>query len=154
MNFSSPASTAAMPTPFSRDLFTYGSLMCEEIMAEVAGSRLPSTPATLAGYRRFLVQDEQYPGVVVDPAGVVAGMVYHTISPDNWKRLDRFEGEMYDRRPVTVRYADGCEAVVDCYLFRPEFAHRLTATEWDFAAFLHDGKQQFHQQYRGFKAID
>jgi len=145
-----------MPAPLApiRDLFTYGSLMCEEIMAAVAGAHLRSTPALLPGYRRFLVRDEQYPGVVAATGGTVAGRVYHGITGESWARLDRFEGEMYDRRPVTVRYDSGLEALVDCYLVRPEFAHRLTATEWDYAAFLRKGKAVFQQQYRGFKAID
>lgn len=123
-------------------------------MAEVAGAQLRSTPATLSGYRRFLVRDEHYPGVVADAAGTVAGIVYCNIPPASWSRLDRFEGEMYQRLPVNVCYPHGTEAVVDCYVFRPEFAHRLTATEWDFAAFLHRGKTVFQHQYCGFKAID
>lgn len=123
-------------------------------MTEVAGAQLRSTPAILAGYRRFLVRDEQYPGVVADTAGTVAGIVYHDITPASWSRLDRFEGEMYQRLPVRVRYPDDVEAVVDCYVFRPEFAHRLTTTEWDHAAFLRGGKTLFQHQYCGFKAID
>jgi gamma-glutamylcyclotransferase (GGCT)/AIG2-like uncharacterized protein YtfP len=138
----------------SQDLFTYGSLMCEDIMAEVAGLRLACTPAILAGYHRFLVRNEQYPGVIEAPTGTVAGIVYHGLTPEAWARLDRFEGEMYDRRPVTARYEDNTEAKVDCYVFRSEFAHRLTATEWDYAAFLRDGKALFQSQYCGFKAIN
>lgn len=141
-------------SPSSQDLFTYGSLMCEDIMAEVAGLRLGCTPAILAGYRRFLVKDEQYPGVIEAPTGTVAGIVYHGLTPEVWSRLDRFEGEMYDRRPVTVRYENNTETTVDCYIFRPEFARRLTATEWDYAAFLRGGKALFQSQYCGFKAID
>ena len=137
----------------SQDLFTYGSLMCEDIMAEVADVRLRYTPAILPGYRRFLVKDEQYPGVVAETAGVVAGRVYHDITPEGWLRLDRFEGEMYDRRPVSVRYENGSHALVQCYIFRPEFSHRLTATEWDYAAFLKGGKALFQQQYCGYKAL-
>ena len=144
-----------MPTavPCS-DLFTYGSLMCEDIMTEVAGTRLNCEPATLPGYRRFLVKDEQYPGVVAQAGGFVPGIVYHGLVAESWQRLDRFEGEMYKRQPVRVWYNDGREAMVDCYLFRPEFAHRLSSTEWDFAAFLQGGKSLFQHQYCGFKAID
>ncbi|MDD2467614.1 MAG: gamma-glutamylcyclotransferase [Desulfobulbus sp.] len=136
------------------DLFTYGSLMCEDIMTDVAASRLRCTPATLSGYRRFLVKDEKYPGVIPMAGGVVPGIVYHGITPGSRQRLDRFEGEMYERKPVTVQYADGRQTVVDCYLFRPAFAHRLTATEWDFTIFLQGGKTVFQHQYCGFKAID
>lgn len=138
----------------STQLFTYGSLMCEDIMSEVAGTRLLCEAATLPGYRRFLVKDEHYPGVVAQAGGLVSGIVYHGLGLENWQRLDRFEGEMYERQPVSVRYSDGREAMVDCYLFRPEFAHRLSSTEWDFAAFLQGGKSLFQHQYCGFKAIE
>jgi len=59
------------------DLFTYGSLMCADIMAQVAGAQLQSSPAVLNGYRRYLVRGEQYPGIVADADGQVAGIVYH-----------------------------------------------------------------------------
>jgi len=145
-----------LPAPHlsTRDLFTYGSLMCEDIMASVVGDHLRCTPAILPGYRRFLVRDEHYPGVIADQSGTVAGIVYHNITPEGWSRLDRFEGEMYDRRPVTVRFENGTEAQVHCYLFRPEFQQQLTTIEWDYAAFLRGGKQIFQRQYCGFKAID
>ena len=152
------AGPVAAPTPAChdpyRDLFAYGTLMCAEIMAEVAGKRLPYTPAVLTGYRRFLVRGEQYPGVVDDPAGTVSGLVYHDIDATGWRRLDRFEGEMYQRRPVTVQLAGGGLAQVDCYVIRSAFLHRLTRTEWDYTAFLLRGKRMFQQQYFGFKAID
>ncbi len=123
-------------------------------MTDVAGARLPGEPATLNGFRRYLVKEEKYPGIIAEPGGVVSGIVYHNIEATSWQRLDRFEGELYERKPVTVQYADGRTAVVDCYLFRPEFAHRLSSTEWDFAAFLQGGKTVFQHQYCGFKAID
>jgi len=143
-----------MTAQASLDLFTYGSLMCEDIMTDVAGARLPGEAATLSGFRRYLVKEEEYPGIVAEPGGVVSGVVYHGIEAASWQRLDRFEGELYERKAVTVQYADGRTAVVDCYLFRPEFAHRLSSTEWDFAAFLQRGKTVFQHQYCGFKAID
>lgn len=151
MNISDHGAGTASPC---HDLFTYGSLMCGDIMTEVAGAQLRATPAVLPGYRRFLVRGEQYPGVVPDRGGTVAGLVYHGIDEEGWARLDRFEGELYDRRPVTVRYENGSGAMVDCYVFRPEFASRLTEIEWEYTAFLRDGKALFQQQYRGFKAID
>jgi gamma-glutamylcyclotransferase (GGCT)/AIG2-like uncharacterized protein YtfP len=141
------------PTP-DRDLFTYGSLMCEDIMAEVAGERLRCSPARLTGYRRFLVRNELYPGLVADPAGTVAGMVYYDITDHGWSRLDRFEGEMYARVPVSVQNENSTRSLVSCYVFRLEFHNLLTATEWDFAAFLRSGKTTFVNQYCGFKAID
>lgn len=135
-------------------LFTYGSLMCTDIMAQVSGQHLVAIPAVLPHYRRFLVKDEQYPGVVADLSGSVPGQVYRGISAPAWARLDRFEGEMYARKPVRVCYDGGGDAVVFCYVFRPEFAHRLTDREWSFETFLASGKAAFELQYDGFKVIE
>jgi len=55
------------------DLFTYGALMLPDIMAKVAGCRPAAAPATLAGYRRTLVRDEDYPGIAEDERDEVAG---------------------------------------------------------------------------------
>ena len=135
-------------------LFTYGSLMCADIMAAVAGATFPAVPAVLPGFCRLCVRDEQYPGVVPAEHGTVAGIVYHGLGPGAWSRLDRFEGEMYVRLPVLVRNASGCEARVQCYVVRPEFRDRLTAGKWDPAAFQNGGKALFLAQYQGFQAID
>lgn len=137
----------------SSDLFTYGSLMCADIMAQVAGTQLQASPAVLNGYRRFCVRGEQYPGILADAAGQVVGIVYHSLAPANWERLDRFEGEMYERQQVVVNSHDARETEVDCYLFRREFAHRLTSIEWDFETFIRSGKTRFQNQYGGFNAI-
>ena len=48
----------------SAHCFTYGSLMCDDIMAKVAGTPLAATPARLDGYRRSPVIGEAYPGMV------------------------------------------------------------------------------------------
>lgn len=139
--------------PASSDLFAYGSLICEDIMAAVAGAQLQFSPAVLSGYRRFFVRSEHYPGIIASPGGKVDGRVYHNIAPLSWERLDRFEGEMYDRQKVVVHYQNSSEAVVDCYLFRREFIHRLTTIEWDFTRFLQGGKTRFQNHYDGFKDI-
>ena len=136
-----------------RNLFTYGSLMCEDIMFAVTGDPLRRTPALLSGYRRFLVQNEQYPGVVPSSGGQVQGIVYHDISPKGWSRLDRFEGDFYTRSLVAVRYEMGDEAMAYCYVFRSEFRDRLTGDEWNFETFLRGGKKIFQTQYSGFKDI-
>ena len=147
-----------MPTPIPdspppSELFTYGSLMCADIMAQVAGARLQSSPAVLNGYRRFVVRGEQYPGLVAASGGQVTGRVYHDIGPISWERLDRFEGAMYERQKIVVNDQDGRETEVDCYLFRREFIHRLTAIEWDFDTFILNGKLRFQHQYEGFTTI-
>lgn len=138
------------PSPRVQDLFAYGSLMCQDIMDAVVGSALTSTPARLHGFRRYAMRDELYPGVIASVSGSVEGKVYHRVSLKHWERLDRFEGEMYDRKPVTVQYEDGTQALAYCYLIRAEYLHRLSTAEWNYAVFLREGKQAFKRQYCGF----
>jgi len=128
--------------------------MCADIMAFVAGVALQSSTAIMPGYRRLRVREEHYPGVIADADATVAGLIYHHLSTDCWSRLDAFEGKMYERKTVTVLLANGTQAQVYCYVFRPEFHHRLTTEAWDYAAFLQAGKQEFQSRYCGFRAID
>ena len=127
--------------------------MCADIMAQVAGAQLQSRPAVLSGYHRFVVRGEQYPGIVAHAGGKVVGRVYHGIAPVSWERLDRFEGEMYERQHVVVGYQDGREAEVCCYVIRAAFVDRLTTIEWDYDTFIRSGKTRFQNQYGGFNAI-
>ena len=154
---STPTTSLKAEDPFNtatHDLFTYGSLMCPDIMAAVAGFQLESRRAVLSGYRRLLVRGEHYPGVIPCPAVSVAGIVYHNVPPAAWSRLDRFEGEMYERLPVTVAYDSGTAGKVCCYICRPAFHGRLTLEDWDFDIFLQSGKLIFQQQYGGFQELD
>jgi gamma-glutamylcyclotransferase (GGCT)/AIG2-like uncharacterized protein YtfP len=136
-----------------QNLFTYGSLMCQDIMFAVCGVPLRHSPAILPQYRRFLVKNEQYPGVVPIEDGLIKGVVYHGISPAVWSRLDHFEGEMYCRCLVTILDENGAETKVYCYVFKPEFRQHLTDEEWDFEMFLRHGKKIFQTRYAGFKDI-
>jgi gamma-glutamylcyclotransferase (GGCT)/AIG2-like uncharacterized protein YtfP len=152
-----PFKERSVPVPVRRtmqNLFTYGSLMCEDIMSAVVGGSLRRTRALLPRYRRLLVKNEHYPAVVPSIDDSVDGIVYHDISPEGWSRLDNFEGEMYSRRLVAVLYENGDEAQVYCYVFKPEFQQQLTAEEWDFDMFLRRDKSFFLTRYPGFKDIE
>jgi len=63
-------------------LFTYGALMCGEIMTEVAGMDLDGHPATLHGYARLRVRNEHYPGLVQGDSGPVDGILYRGLTRD------------------------------------------------------------------------
>ncbi|KAB2888783.1 MAG: gamma-glutamylcyclotransferase [Desulfobulbaceae bacterium] len=135
------------------DLFTYGTLMSPDIMARVAGCRLASVPARLAGYRRTLVLDEVYPGIVEDEGCVVDGILYLGAPEEAISRLDAFEGEMYDRREVGVTMEGGETRTVMTYVFRPEYRSRLTDIPWDYQRFLASGKERFETGYSGFDKV-
>jgi gamma-glutamylcyclotransferase (GGCT)/AIG2-like uncharacterized protein YtfP len=129
-------------------LFAYGTLMCEDIMREVAGCRLPNVRGKLRGYSRRIVKGELYPALVQDEAGQVSGLVFRDVPPAAWERLDRFEGEMYRRQSVQVELADSKLLQAAAYVVRPEFLGHLDLSDWDFDRFLRSGKKRFLQEYR------
>lgn len=135
------------------DLFAYGSLMFDDIMFTVSGSRYKSAPALLRDYRRAVVRGEVYPGIAPQKGEVVPGTVYFGLPAAAWQRLDLFEGEMYRRDTVAVELADGRIAKAQTYVVRPEFASRLSRKPWSAEEFLHTDKLQFEARYRGFHKL-
>ena len=137
----------------TKNFFAYGTLMCDEIMAEVSGVCLRPVPATLWGYRRLRVKAELYPAVVPNIGCCVDGIAYQHVPPSAWGRLDRFEGEMYSREVVQVRLRGGRAAPAATYVLRPQFRDCLQEAEWDFAVFLREGKGHFRKSYKGYLAL-
>jgi hypothetical protein len=133
--------------------FTYGSLMCEDIMSFVSGQAVRCEPAVLENHVRHPVRDEDYPGMIAQPGERVTGMVYRGLSTAALDRLDRFEGEMYVRCRVGVTDAAGIALDAWAYVFRPEFVGLLLPGDWDFEAFLAGGKARFEARYMGFDAL-
>jgi gamma-glutamylcyclotransferase (GGCT)/AIG2-like uncharacterized protein YtfP len=136
-----------------RHLFAYGTLMCDDIMAEVSGGHLSPVPATLRGYRRRRVKGEHYPALVPDAEGYVEGVVYRNVPQSAWARLDRFEGEMYSRKIVQVALTDETAVTAATYVVRADFMDCLDEAEWDFAVFLRKGKGPFCKSYNGYQAL-
>jgi len=136
-----------------KNLFAYGTLMCAEIMRGVAGC-LPSTvPGVLLGYRRLAIKGELYPALVAEEGARVEGVVYRTVPEAAWKRLDRFEGEIYSRHSVLIVLQDGGTLAAETYVLRPEFQDLLAQADWDYADFLRNGKTRFQQHYQGYQEL-
>ena len=134
----------------TKNFFAYGTLMCDQIMAEVSGVCPRCVPATLSGYRRLRVKAEPYPAVVPNTDCRVDGIVYQNVPPSAWDRLDRFEGEMYSRETVQVWLRGGSAVPAATYVLRPQFRGCLDEAEWDLAAFLREEKGRFRRSYKGY----
>lgn len=137
----------------SRHCFTYGSLMCPDIMARVCGALHTGAIARLREYIRKPVQSEDYPGIVPSTGNEVTGVLYRDLPDTAWPRLDAFEGEMYRRMQVQVELADGQTLTAWAYVIQPEFTHQLTDGIWDFEAFKRQGKDRFEARYMGFSTL-
>jgi gamma-glutamylcyclotransferase (GGCT)/AIG2-like uncharacterized protein YtfP len=114
-----------------KHLFAYGTLMCQDIMQQVAGCCPQSAPGTLYRFRRHAVRGEEYPGIRPDAAGRVEGVVYFAVPHWAWKRLDRFEGPMYHRQLLEVEQ-EGAIIAAGAYVVLPEFMDCLEERDWDF----------------------
>ena len=135
------------------NLFTYGTLMCEDIMRDVSGELPLSERGVLRGYIRWRIKDEHYPALVPHATGAVEGVVYRDIPESAWLNLDRFEGEMYARTIVAVELDKGEILEAATYVMRPEFTGLIERTTWDFDEFVASHKTQFELEYRGFSNI-
>jgi len=131
------------------DLFVYGTLMVSEVMHGVCGYRQPGQAVWLADHRRRLVAGEVYPAIVPWRGERVRGLLYPGVSERQVALLDAFEGELYERRPVTVNAGQaGFDA--ETYVLRESFIDCLSGHPWTLEAFLADGFQRFAREYPGF----
>ena len=125
------------------NLFAYGTLVFEPVLRAVAGRSLDSRPATLHGFLRRSVTGEIFPAVVESAAGdAVSGVLYLDLDDEAWRRLDRFEGELYARRSVVVR-CDGEDRPAFTYVLEPRFRDRLGSEPWDPASFAREHLEAF-----------
>jgi gamma-glutamylcyclotransferase (GGCT)/AIG2-like uncharacterized protein YtfP len=127
--------------------------MCEDIMEEVAGGRYHAEPGVLKGFRRRVVRGELYPGIHPRENCEVPGVVYRGITPDAWRRLDAFEGVLYERRELSIILHDGGEIRAGTYVVKPEFVSRLSPEAWHLEEFLKNGKALFRKSYGGYEGI-
>lgn len=135
------------------NLFTYGSLMCDDIMFAVVNCQLERSNAVLKDYYRSKVHNEEYPGIIPQSDSQVDGVIYLDLPEAAIEQLDVFEGEYYDRRGVRIYSEKFGETDAETYVVKPQYCHLLTYTEWSFVHFLEVGKQKFERAYFGFGDI-
>lgn len=120
--------------PVTRDVFTYGTLLVVEVMEAVAGACFASVPARLDGWERVCVRDAVYPGARGADGASIDGVLWLDVHDDALLRLDRFEGEMYERRVVRVTTADGPRDA-QVYVIPRANEHLLEPAAWDLEGF-------------------
>jgi len=109
------------------NIFTYGSLMFDEVWRQVVSGHYRSAPAVLHHHQRHALTGLSYPGVVAMPGEQVAGRLYFDVSADDIARLDVFEGSEY-RRDLLQVMANGEPASAWTYIWLD--AQRLSGKPW------------------------
>ena len=127
--------------------------MCEEIMYEVSGCHLLHESGILREYRRRSVIGENYPAIFPDKDAIVDGLIYRNVPSSAWDRLDRFEGEMYERHHVTIELKDRSILSAETYIIHPAYLNRLAQSDWAFDEFLRSGKTSFQRNYKGYQSL-
>ncbi|KAI9818360.1 MAG: hypothetical protein M1826_001382 [Phylliscum demangeonii] len=147
-----------------RSAFFYGTLMAPEVLYRVCygGSRptstearsappIRTTAAILPDYCRHRVRHCDYPAIVPAPGSSVRGTLVRGLTASDLARLDRFEGDQYERKRVRVRplllqpdeqredaprrRSEGGDAIeTETYVWSDSDSY-LDAREWDFEAF-------------------
>lgn len=115
-------------------LFAYGTLLFPAVFRAVTGRALTPRAATLPGFVRRRLIGELFPAILeASEHDRVVGVAYSGLTSQDWLRLDRFEGALYERRSVTV---NGRGAWT--YVLAPDCRHRADVERWDPAAFERD----------------
>jgi len=116
-------------------VFTYGTLVFPEVMDAVTGRTFVQVGATLAGFTRVCVRGAVYPAAREQGGGSIAGLLYLDVGAAALTRLDRFEGELYERRSVRVMRDDGASSAAQVYVVPPARYGRLEPRAWDVEQF-------------------
>jgi gamma-glutamylcyclotransferase (GGCT)/AIG2-like uncharacterized protein YtfP len=127
------------PTVCGAALFAYGTLTVAAVMRAVNGAVPPSRPALLPGYARYRVRGQVFPAIIPRAGGATPGVLYDGLDGPALARLDRFEGDRYERRLLSVYPAGGAAVSAYTYVLSQDHAGDLTDEPWDPAGFVeHD----------------
>ena len=133
------------------NIFTYGTLMIPEVMYAVTTREFCFDNAILRGYARFTVKGESYPGIVPATDAVTEGIVYFDVDELSLKRLDAFEGDLYQRKPVRVETKEREIRDAATYVIKPKFSNHISSSEWNVMEFAQKHLKAFLEIYSGFQ---
>jgi gamma-glutamylcyclotransferase (GGCT)/AIG2-like uncharacterized protein YtfP len=112
-------------------LFSYGTLQFPEVLAAVTGCHLEGERAVLEDYACYLVGGKTYPGITPEHEASVEGVVYTGIGEAHFRKLDHFEGELYERVRVCLTDTEGNPLQAWTYVIKDALRDQLTRTPWN-----------------------
>jgi gamma-glutamylcyclotransferase (GGCT)/AIG2-like uncharacterized protein YtfP len=129
-------------------LFSYGTLQFPEVLSAVTGCHLEGARAVLDDHACYLLKGKTYPGIIPEHAASVEGVVYNGIGEAHFRKLDRFEGELYERVRVCATDTEGDPLQAWAYVIRDAMRDRLTRTPWNKKDFEVEHLPAFLEQCR------
>lgn len=131
-----------------KHLFTYGSLMFEDVWHRLVRGHYLSQKATLQGYARRAIKNDVYP-LIFEANEWVEGRVYYEISDEDLVILDTFEGEYYERKEVEL-LVENKKINAYTYVLKEAYYDLIDSKVWNDALFAQEGIQSFLEGYKGF----
>ncbi|MCA9265338.1 MAG: gamma-glutamylcyclotransferase [Planctomycetales bacterium] len=130
----------------STNLFVYGTLLVPAIMQRVAGERLAATAGVLHGYVRKTVRGEVFPAIKPSPTEAVEGQLYWRLGANAIRRLDAFEGPLYQRVEVNIELGEGVHVAADTYVIALRHETWMTDIDWSLEEFRRSHRDEFERQ--------
>lgn len=132
-------------------VFTYGTLQVEEVWRRVALRPFPTVAGEAQGFTAHRIRGVDYPGMTPRDGVATQGTVYLDVDDHTLSRLDRFEGDEYERWTIPVQCADGLSRECQAYVIAPGSPTVLTSESWSIDSFLASrGFERFLGRYAGF----
>jgi len=133
------------------NIFAYGTLMIPAVMYAATARHFRFKKAMLRGYARFTVKGESYPGIIPLADAITEGIMYLNVDELSLKRLDAFEGELYQRTLIRVE-TKGAEILnAETYVIKPEYRDFLSSKAWDVKKFIRKDLPAFLTDYSNFQ---
>jgi gamma-glutamylcyclotransferase (GGCT)/AIG2-like uncharacterized protein YtfP len=82
------------------------------------------------------VRGTHHPGIAPHAGAETTGTLYAEVDAAALAALDRFEGELYERRELEVETAAGARRRAFVWAVRPELRSVLTGEPWDRERFV------------------
>lgn len=75
--------------------------------------------------------------------GETQGVLIESLSSQDWRILDYFEGDEYTRTPVSVRLSDGVIKETQAYVWSSPHSELELEKEWDFERFCEESLEWY-----------
>lgn len=134
------------------NLFAYGTLEIPAVLEAVTGRRFASREASVRGFVRRRLRGRLYPAAVEAPGERLAGRFYEGLDAATLARLDRFEGEEYERRSVAAELAPSGSAQAELYVLAPGQRAALLAEPWERELFVARHLAAYLERCAAFRA--
>lgn len=122
--------------------------MFEDVWNRLVKGNYLSQKATLMGFARRSVKEDEYP-VIFQADELVEGVVYYDINEEDMVILDTFEGEYYERQEVELLVKN--EPIkASVYVLKEKYFDIIDPKPWSEALFATEGIKRFLAHYKGF----